>query len=293
LDAAVIDQGRLAGRSFPHLLRAGRGRPRRGRARLLSPRVIIVLIAVLLLFGGAWLWFRDSSLVAIKRVQVTGATGPDAGRIRQALIVAARNMTTLDVSIGELRTAVAPYPDVKNVRVSTQFPHGMRIFVVEQRPVAAVLVAGRTIAVAGDGTLLSDTVPTAALPRIPLAVPPGGARLTGSAQSAVDVLAAAPYQLLPRLTEVTTTARHGLTAQLRSGPSIYFGDAQRLAAKWSAAVAVLGDPSSGGAVYVDVSDPIRPAAGGGTSGSSTAGGTTTGGGAGAVGTSSTSAPPGG
>jgi len=258
----VIDQGRLAGRGLPRRFRARRSRRRRLTSRILTPRVLIGLIVALALFGGAWLWFRGSPLVAVHQVSVTGASGADAGQIRQALTAAARNMTTLDVSIGELRTAVAPFPDVKHLRVTTQFPHGIRIHVIEQIPVAAVVVSGRTIVVAGDGTLLADAAGASSLPRIPLAVLPGGTRLTGAALDAVTLLAAAPYEMLPRLVQVTTTARHGLTVQIRNGPSIYFGDSQRLPAKWTAAVAVLADPTSAGAVYVDVSDPERPAAGG-------------------------------
>ncbi len=264
----MIDQGRLAGRGLPRRFRARRPGQRQLAARLLNPRVLTGLIVAVVLLGGGWLWFRDSSLVAVHQVRVMGASGADAGKIRRALAAAARNMTTLDVSMSELRTAVAPYPDVKDVQVSTQFPHGMRIHVVEEIPVAAVVVAGRAIAVAGDGTLLSDAVGTSSLPRIPLAVPPGGTRLTGAARGAVSLLGAAPYQMLPRLVQVTTSARHGLTAEIRSGPNIYFGDAQRLSAKWTAAVAVLADPTSAGAVYIDVSDPERPAAGGGTPASS-------------------------
>jgi cell division protein FtsQ len=270
----MIDDGRVIRRGWP---RIARGRRRRHGAGFLTPRLrarlLVGLIAAALLFGGAWLWFRDSSLVAVRHVNVTGASGPDARQIRGALTAAARNMTTLDVSMSELRTAVAPYPDVKNLAVSTQFPHGIRIRVIEQIPVAAVVVAGQTIAVAGDGTLLHDSVGASKLPRIPLPVPPGGTRLTGAALGAVSVLAAAPYQLLGQVAEVTISARHGLTAQIRNGPSIYFGDGQRLAAKWTAAVAVLADPSSAGAVYIDVSDPERPAAGASTPSSATSGAT--------------------
>ena len=271
----MIDQGRLAARRLPRRFRARRPGQRQLAARVLNPRVLIGLIVAVVLLGGGWLWFRDSPLVAVHKVSVTGASGADAGKIRQALAAAARNMTTLDVSMGALRTAVAPYPDVKDVEVSTQFPHGMRIRVIEEIPVAAGVVAGRATAVAGDGTLLNDAVGTSALPRIPLAVPPGGTRLTGAARGAVSLLAAAPYQMLPRLVQVTTTARHGLTAEIRNGPSIYFGDAQRLSAKWTAAVAVLADPTSAGAVYIDVSDPERPAAGGGTPASSQSSSSTT------------------
>jgi len=254
---------------------------RAGRPRIRlrpGPRLIAALVAMILLATGAYFWLRDSSLVAVQRVQVTGATGPDAARIRTALEAAARNMTTLDISMGQLRTAVEPYPDVKSLDVSTQFPHGMRIRVVEQMPVAIVLEAGRRLPVAGDGTLLHDLTPASSLPVIPLRVPPGGPRLTGKALSEVRLLAAAPYQLLPRIDGVSDGGVHGLVAQLRDGPSIYFGDGRRLVAKWSAATAVLATSGSAGAVYVDVTDPNRPAAGAGTDSSastSTAGGAAT------------------
>lgn len=239
----------------------GAARSARLRRRLLDPRALIALIVIAALLGGGWLWFRDSSLVTVKRVTVTGASGPDAAAIRRALVAAAQGMTTLDVSLGQLRTAVAPYPVVKNVDVSTQFPHGMRIRVIEQIPVAVVSVQGATIAVASDGTLLHDSGGASALPRIPLAVPPGGTRLTGAARGAVSLLAAAPYQLLVHLEQVTTTAPHGLTVQVRNGPALYFGSATQLAAKWTAVAAVLADQHSARASYIDVSDPTRPAAG--------------------------------
>jgi cell division protein FtsQ len=212
--------------------------------------------------------------VAVKQVSVTGLSGPDATRIRSALVLAARNMTTLHVRLDALRTAVAPFPVVKDVRVDTQFPRGLRIRVIEQIPVAAVVVGGHTIAVAGDGTLLHDVTAVQTLAVIPLRVPPGGSRLTDpAALGSVGLLAAAPWQLLARVTQVTSMPQHGLVAQLRNGPSIYFGDSGRLNAKWIAASAVLADAGSGGAEYIDVSDPERPAAGA-TSTSSGAGAST-------------------
>ena len=243
---------------------------RRRRPRRLHPRLraltVVIVIALALLLGGGWLWLRESSLVAINRVTITGVSGPDAAEIRSALRAAAENMTTLDVRIGQLRSAVAPYPVVKDLRVRAQFPHGIRIHVIEHVAVGAVTVGGRTIPVAGDGTLLHDGAAPGSLPVIPLRVPPGGTRLTEpDALAAVQVLAEAPYRMLERVTEVTNVAPHGLVAQLRNGPSIYFGNAERLAAKWLAAAAVLADPGSAGALYIDVTDPERAAAGVGSS----------------------------
>jgi len=232
----------------------------KGRVRL---RVWLALGAVgaLALLGGAWVWLRDSSLVAVERVTVTGAAGPDAGQIRSALGLAARNMTTLDVHLSQLRTAVAPYPVVKDLRVSTQFPHGMRIRVIELLPVGALTAGGETVAASADGTLVHDA-PTGSLPAVPMQSLPGGSRVTDQdALSALELLADAPPRLEPKISEVTTSPPHGLVVELRSGPSIYFGPPEDFQAKWGAAAAVLAAPGSANASYIDVSDPERPAAG--------------------------------
>lgn len=286
-----------------------RGRPQagtRGRGRGASRRVdvrqllasttarrgLAGFVILLLLLGGLWLWFRDSSFVSVKRVSVIGASGPDASAIRSALSEAARNMTTLDVQMRQLDTAVKPYPVVKSLQVSTQFPHGMRIDVKEENPVAAIEIGGHQIAVASDGTLLKDAGGFGTLPLITLRTLPGGSRLTDAgAMQDVALLAAAPYQLLPKLSQASVSGTHGLVAQLRNGPSLYFGDASRLDAKWAAAVAALNASSTAGAQYIDLSDPEHPAAGAlaptGTTATGTAGGTATGTAAGATSTPAT------
>jgi cell division protein FtsQ len=215
-------------------------------------------------------------LVAVEHVTVTGADGPDAAQIRGALVSAARTMSTLDAHLDRLRTAVAPYPVVRDIRVTTQFPHGMRIRVVEEIPVAIVMVNGRPVPVAGDGILLHDAGSAPTLPVLTLSAPPGGPRLTEPlARSAVALLAAAPYPVLAKLSQVSHDAAHGLTAQLRGGPAVYFGDGTEARAKWRAALEVLADPGSAGATYIDVTDPRRPAAGAGGGGSAaSAGGST-------------------
>ena len=226
------------------------------------PRTIIAIALVLALLGGGWLWLRGSSLVSVDRVTVMGLSGPTSDEIHSALSSAARNMTTLDVNMSALRMAVAPFPIVKSLSVTTQFPHGMRIRVIEQVPVGAVTVDGRAIPVAADGTLL-PSLNASGLSSIPLSVPPGGARLTDRvALAAVAVLAAAPAWLRTRVMQVSSTSANGLVAKMRDGPAIYFGSTSHLRAKWMAAAAVLADPSSEGAAYIDVTVPARPAVGG-------------------------------
>jgi cell division protein FtsQ len=263
--------GRFRSRVTPGLIYARPGARggvrRRPRRRLLASkparRLAVAVVALAGVLGGGWLWLRDSSLVAVERVTVTGVSGPDAAQIRSALVAAGRTMSTLDVHVDRLRTAVAPYPVVRDVRVSTQFPHGLRIRVVEQLPVGALVAGGRAVAASADGTLLHD-VPGPSLPTVPVPALPGGSRVTDpSALEALSLLAVTPLRMRSRIAQVTVSSTHGLTVQLRSGPSIYFGDQTRLDAKWTAATTVLADPSSTGASYIDVTDPERPVAGAG------------------------------
>jgi cell division protein FtsQ len=226
-----------------------------------------IALAVLALLGGGWLLLRNSPLVAVERVRVIGVQGVDAGPIEAALRGAARGMSTLNVNVAALRTAVAPFPVVRDVSVSTSFPHGLRIHVVEQLPVAAVAVGGVHTAVAGDGVVLgpqllaSERVP---LPAITLAagspVPVGGHVENASARAELAVLGAAPRVLLGWVSKVFV-GPEGLTVAMRNGVALYFGDATRPHAKWLSAARVLADPSSEGATYVDVRAPERPAAG--------------------------------
>ncbi len=225
----------------------------------------MTLLAVLIVLAGGWVWFRNSPLVSVRHVTISGESGPDAAQIRTALVSAAHTMSTLNVEMNRLHNAVAPYPIVKDLHVTTQFPHGMRIRVIEQLAVGAVQAGGHKTAVAGDGTLLHDVVASASLPVIALPVAPGGARVTDPrAIAAITLLAAAPDRLRTRIGQVTTVASHGLVASLRNGPSIYFGDGSELAAKWLAASEVLADPGSAGASYIDVTVPAHPAAGAGS-----------------------------
>jgi len=237
-------------------------------ARLRRPRKRTLLAGALALalVLAAWFWLRDSSLVEVRSVEVSGvagAPGTQGARVRAALDDAARSMTTLHVRHDALDTAVAPFSLVKRLEVTTDFPSTMRIHVVTNVAVGAVLVDGRRIAVTSDGTLLRDVAAPKRLPEIALSAAPGGERLTEpAARAAVAALGAAPDALRTRVEGIVTTPEHGLEIQLANGPVLWFGSGQRLAAKWAAAAAVLADPDAAGASSIDVSAPERPAVGG-------------------------------
>jgi len=253
---------------FLHVLRARRAHAggaalafrRRGRPR---PRTLLAGATALVLLLAGWFWLRDSSLVTVRSVEVTGVPGPQGVRIRAALTQAARSMTTLHVRRGALDTAVAPFSLVKRIEVSTSFPHTMRIHVVTNVAVGVVVADGAQIAVTSDGTLLRGVSAPPGLAQIALRSTPAGARLTDPlAVAAVEALGAAPAALRGHVESVQTTASKGLTLQLAHGPLLIFGGDDRLGAKWAAAAAVLADAQAAGASSIDVSAPERPAVAG-------------------------------
>lgn len=228
-------------------------------------RLRIVLLAVVIatgLLGGAWLLLRKSPFVSVQQVQITGVHGPEAQAVQAALIGAAHGMSTLDVSVGALQAAVAPLRVVRAVRAVPRFPHGLRIEVVEQLPVAALTVGGVRTAVAADGVVLGPQLLSSSLPSVSGYTMPAPGKLVHGAGllAALTVLGAAPVPLARHVERVFTGAE-GLTVAMRNGLLVYFGEATRSHAKWLSLARVLADSSSAGASYVDVRLPGRPAAG--------------------------------
>ena len=195
-------------------------------------------------------------------MQISGVHGPEAGGGALGADRCGAGMSTLDVHSGALLAAVALLRVVREVRALPRFPHGLRIEVVEQLPVAALLCRRRATAVAADGVVLGPALLSSSLPTIAgSAEPAAGGRVRGAdVLGALTVLGAAPAPLA-RLAERAFMGPHGLTVAMRNGLLVYFGDATRPHAKWLSLADVLADPGSAGASYVDVRLPSRPAAG--------------------------------
>jgi cell division protein FtsQ len=226
-------------------------------------RIAFVAIALAIpLLAGGWLLLRDSSLVSVEHVRIGGVHGADAPAIEAALERAARQMSTLDVQQGKLRAAVASYPIVGDLQVSSSFPHGLRIHVVEQPPVAILSAGGVSTAVAASGIALGTARASEALPTLTSSVQltPGERVREPALLDDLAVLGVAPTRLAKQV-ERAYSGPKGLTLVMHGGLLAYFGDASRPHAKWISLARVLADPGSAGASYVDVRSPERPAAG--------------------------------
>ena len=158
---------------------------------------------------------------------------------------------------------MAPYPVVKDLRVSTQFPHGMRIHVIEQLPVGAIVAGGADDRRQPPTARCCTTCPTA------VAADDPAARRCRADRTSPTRRRWARWRCSRRRRSGSRRGSARSRPPRRTAWSCSFARARHLlrrhrrdcGAKWVAATAVLAAPGSAGAAYIDVTDPERPAAG--------------------------------
>ena len=232
--------------------------PRMPDLRRLGRRAGVVGIALVVLVAGYMLLLRDSSLVAVERVSVTGAEREPA--VEAALAAAATEMTTLHVDEDALRAAVADQPSVLALDATADFPHGLTIEVDVRRPVAYLEANGGTI-LAEDGVALDTGVERpVGVPAVEVEAAVVGGRAEGAALALARVLGASPEVLLTQAESARVT-EEGPVVSVGPGIELRFGDPSKAELKWSAAAAILADPNLDSAAYIDLSVPSRPVIG--------------------------------
>ena len=213
-------------------------------------------------------WFKDSSFVEVRNVEISGLEGGETEAIEKALTRAASEMTTLNFDRERLERAVKDYVSVKSLKVETSFPRTVRIKVEERRPalVAKVRGGGPGIPVSAEGLLMpsSSVKSKSKLPVLKLTSVPSGDRLEGNDLARARVLAEAPDPLVPLITGTGYDDQYGVVVELHGGIPVRFGDQSQADLKWASAAAVLSDPRLTRLTYLDVRAPERPAVGGAT-----------------------------
>ena len=230
----------------------------RARSTRLRTRLTVLAVAALVVIGG-WLLLRDSALFSVDQVALSGLGADALPVVSDDLLAAAHRQTTTDFSLDALRAAVAPYTIVAGISAKTHFPHGLSIEVVQRQPLAHLQVGKHWYLLAASGLVLTGARAPGLTVLRSTTLPSGGRTHDGFVLLALGVLADAPPPLRERVAAVTV-ADGLLMIYLHHGPRLIFGNAALPHAKWDAAAAVLADPSSRGASYIDVQVPSRPAA---------------------------------
>ncbi|SSC21698.1 cell division protein FtsQ, partial [Klenkia terrae] len=230
-------------------------RPRRPplgprRRRLLIAGTVAVLVAVL-----AWVVLA-SPLLAVRTVQVDGATTLSADEVREAAGVAPGTpLVRVDTEAAAAR--VAALPQVADAEVTRGWPDRVVVTLRERVPVAVVSTAGTRSLVDAGGTLFDTITGDAPAGVVPLQVADPGPddRATRAALAAIVSL---PAAVLPQVTEVVATGADDVTLTLTDGTSVLWGSAADAARKGQVLAAVLDQLAAGTldpATQIDVSSP--------------------------------------
>jgi cell division protein FtsQ len=225
---------------------------------------LLVALALLLGAGSAYVVARETSVFAVRTIDVSGAPPPVALQVRHAL-QDDLGTSLLRIDLARARTTLTSMPTVLDVSFDRAFPHTLRVVVVPERAVAVIRQGASSWLVSAHGRVIASLMhgARAALPRIWIGK---GLSFTVGAQVDATLLPAlqavtplAEMRFPARITAVRTT-KGELTLELRSGVEVRLGDQHDVPLKLAVAANVLPliDSSTR---YVDVSVPDRPVSG--------------------------------
>jgi cell division septal protein FtsQ len=231
-----------------------------------SGRALLLGFALLGTGALAYLGARETSVFALRTVQITGAPPRVTGHVEQAL-EPLRGQSLLALNREEIEQRLAGLSDVAAVSFDRDFPHTLRVFVMPAHSIAVLRRGMSAWIVSSDGRVIRSAGLFAA-PKLPRIWVPHSAGVdvgmpladAGSAHAvrALAIVRGAGFGR--RIAAVRVTDRE-LTFVLARGPELRFGDTTSLALKLAVATRMLPlvAATSG---YLDVTVPTRPIAGG-------------------------------
>ncbi len=236
-----------------------------GRPRILpSVRSVLLALALLVGAGTAYVVARETSVFAVRTVEVSGAPPAVALQVQRAL----RDdlgTSLLRVDLGRARTTLTSMPTVLAVSFDRAFPHTLRVVVVPERPVAVIRQGASSWLVSAHGRVMASLGhgAQASLPRIWIGKGVSftvGAPVDGTLLPALEAVRPLAAMRFPARIAAVKAAGGELTLVLRSGVEVRLGDQHDVALKLAVAANVLPLVDST-TRYVDVSVPDRPVSG--------------------------------
>jgi cell division protein FtsQ len=229
-----------------------------------SGRSLLAGLLVLCLAVGGYVTARQTSVFALRDVDVTGGTPQLRATVRQALREEL-GRSLLRVDGGELGRLLAPIPSVRGFTYDRDFPHTLHVVVRPERPVLIVRQGPSAFLVAASGRVVRPlkNPHLSSLPRlyvtkdVQLAV---GERLPRIPASAATALAALRGASIPGGVRFVEAGTHELTLRLAGGLELRLGDSGDLRLKLAIARRILAETGAAkaGDGYLDVSVPERP-----------------------------------
>lgn len=239
---------------------------RRGLAELarLAPsgRSILIGLAILLAAIGAFVAARNTSMFAVRTVEIRGGTPALRQQVRTAL-GGEVGRSLLRVDAGTLEEQVSALPGVRTFTYDRDFPHTLRVIVRAEHPVLVVRQGARGYLVAASGRVLRS-LPHPRLSPLPRLYVKKDVALTvgGTAPSGVRGAAAALSVIrdaaLPTGVRFVRSGATELTLLLGSRFEVRLGDPSDIRLKLAIARRILRATGAGaGSGYLDVAVPER------------------------------------
>jgi cell division protein FtsQ len=232
-----------------------------------SGRSILAGLALIALAGGAYAGALETSVFAVRRLEIVGGSAQTQAEVRTAL-TPELGRSLLRVNNGDVQRRLSGVTTVLSASVDREFPHTILVRIRPERPALLLRQGADGWVVSSYGRVLSQVknVHLSSLPRtyVPHSVPiTVGATL---APEAGGVAAAALAPLVgTRLFEhvkFVTFGEKELTLRLRSGVQVRLGDRGDLRLKFaitSRMLTMIGPGPSDD--YIDVSVPGWPVLG--------------------------------
>lgn len=236
-----------------------------GRRVVPSARVALCAVAVIALAGGSYAAALETSVFAVRKLEVVGGS-PLVKADVQAALAPLLGRSLLRVDSSDVDRLVAPLPDVVAVSFDREFPNTLKIRVKAERPVLLLRRRQDTWVISARGRVMRrlKTPRLSSLPR--MYVPKGTPVTVGETLPASDgAVAAAAVSAISRRTfpspvRFVLSSRSELTFKLASRFEVRLGDLGDLGLKLAIARRILErvDATAETVGYLDVSVPARP-----------------------------------
>ena len=228
-----------------------------------STRSILSGLALLLAAAAVYLIARETSVFAVRTIEVRGASPTVAARVRSAL-EPLLGTSLVGFSRDAADRGLYALPQIAGASYDRDFPHTLRVFVRVEQPAAVLRRGAEAWLVSSRARVvrLLAVRPYPPLPRIWIdrtVDVSEGATLTGYPAQAARAAAVVERIRVPGSIRLIRASEQELTFVLASGREIRLGDAGDLRLKLAIARRIL--PVTADARYVDVSVPERPVAG--------------------------------
>jgi hypothetical protein len=247
------------------VLPARRGAPSLQLTRLApSGRSVLIGLVLLVLAVGGYLAARETSIFAVRTLEITGGDPALRAQVKAALADEV-GQSLMKVDGAGLDRRIAPLPGVRAFRYDRAFPNTLRIVLRPEQPVLVLRTGAEAYLVAATGRV----VRTLAHPRLShlprLYVPPKdlqvrvGEPLPATIAAAATALAPLRGAPLPGGVRFVRGGKE-LTLVLGSGLEVRLGDHGDLQLKLAIARRILRGATASATAgdYLDVSVPERP-----------------------------------